>query len=87
MPPLSKEETAANAALRAFSLYGYQRMSMEDIAQGAGLSRAALYLRFRNKKDIFATLCVNITQQRVIGLRSQQMLIRLVARAVAPTSA
>lgn len=51
-----KEHSIAHAALRAFALYGYRRTSMEDIAQGAGMSRAALYLRFKNKEDIFRSL-------------------------------
>ena len=29
---------------------------MEDIAPGAGLSRSALYLHFRNKEDVFRSL-------------------------------
>ncbi len=40
------------AAFAAFCQYGYRRTSMEDIAQGAGMSRAALYLHYRNKEDI-----------------------------------
>jgi AcrR family transcriptional regulator len=51
-----KDLIIAQAALRAFALYGYRRASMEDIAQGAGMSRAALYLRFKNKEDIFRSL-------------------------------
>lgn len=44
------------AAFEAFSLYGFRRTSMEDIARGAGMSRAALYLHYRNKEDIFRSL-------------------------------
>ncbi|RUS59059.1 TetR family transcriptional regulator [Pseudorhodobacter sp. E13] len=51
-----KDLSITQAALRAFALYGYRRTSMEDIAQGAGMSRAALYLRFKNKEDIFRSL-------------------------------
>ncbi len=40
------------AALGLFARYGVRRTSMEDIAQEAGLSRAALYQYFRNKEDI-----------------------------------
>jgi AcrR family transcriptional regulator len=41
------------AAFDAFRMYGFRRTSMEDIARGAGMSRAALYLHFKNKDDIF----------------------------------
>ncbi|WP_136634929.1 TetR/AcrR family transcriptional regulator [Pseudooceanicola onchidii] len=47
-----KRARILNAALSVFSLYGYRRTSMEDIAKGAGMSRAALYQHFRNKEDI-----------------------------------
>ncbi len=44
------------AAFDAFCNYGFRRTAMEDIAQGAGMSRAALYLHYRNKEDIFRSL-------------------------------
>lgn len=44
------------AASDAFLAYGFRRVSMADIAEGAGMSRAALYLHFRNKEDIFASV-------------------------------
>lgn len=44
------------AAFDAFCLYGFRRTSMEDIAKGAGMSRAALYLHFKNKEDIFRSM-------------------------------
>ncbi|MGQ0564872.1 MAG: TetR/AcrR family transcriptional regulator [Gemmobacter sp.] len=56
-PPLSdREDTILDAAFHAFAGYGYRRVTMEDIAAGAGLSRTALYLHFRNKEDIFRSL-------------------------------
>jgi AcrR family transcriptional regulator len=44
------------AAQDCFLLYGFKRTSMDDIAQRAGMSRAALYLLFPNKEAIFRTL-------------------------------
>lgn len=44
------------AAFEAFARYGFRRTSMEDIAKGADMSRAALYLHFKNKNDIFRSL-------------------------------
>lgn len=44
------------AAFDAFCNYGFRRTAMEDIARGAGMSRAALYLHYRNKEDIFRSL-------------------------------
>jgi TetR/AcrR family transcriptional regulator len=42
-----------SAALNVFGRYGYQRTSMELIAQAAGISRPALYQHFSGKDDIF----------------------------------
>ena len=44
------------AGFETFAAYGYRRSSMEDIAKAAQMSRAALYLHFRNKADIFRSL-------------------------------
>lgn len=51
-----RQKAILKAAFEAFSSYGFRRTSMEDIARGAGMSRAALYLHYRNKEDIFRSL-------------------------------
>lgn len=51
-----RQQAILAAAFEAFRLYGFKRTSMEDIARGAGMSRAALYLHYRNKEDIFRSL-------------------------------
>jgi AcrR family transcriptional regulator len=49
----AKRTRILDAALLRISRYGFRRTSMEDIATEAGISRAALYLQFRNKEEIF----------------------------------
>lgn len=44
------------AAFGVFCQYGYRRTSMEDIARASGMSRAALYLHYKNKHDILRQL-------------------------------
>jgi AcrR family transcriptional regulator len=44
------------AAYAVFLQYGVRRASMQDIADRAGMSRAALYLHYKNKADIFEAL-------------------------------
>lgn len=51
-----KQQAILASAFDAFRQYGFKRTSMEDIAKGAGMSRAALYLHYRNKEDIFRSL-------------------------------
>ncbi|HEY8515526.1 MAG TPA: helix-turn-helix domain-containing protein [Candidatus Binatia bacterium] len=53
---IATPERILSAAFVRFSRYGFRRTSMEDIATEAGVSRAALYLQFRNKEEIFRRL-------------------------------
>jgi AcrR family transcriptional regulator len=55
-PQTATPERILAAALTRFSRYGFRRTSMEDIAAEAGVSRAALYLQFKNKEEIFRSL-------------------------------
>jgi len=58
-PPVpDRQDAILDAAFHAFATYGYRRTSMEDIARGAGMSRTALYLHYRNKEDIFRSLAM-----------------------------
>ncbi len=54
--PTEKQQAVLNAAMLVFARYGFKRSTMEDIAGAAGISRAALYLHYRNKEDIFRNL-------------------------------
>ncbi len=54
--PYGRSDAILNAAFQAFATYGFRRTSMDDIARGAGMSRSALYLHYRNKEDIFRSL-------------------------------
>ncbi len=56
-------ERILSAAFTLFGRYGYRRTSMEDIASEAGHSRAALYLQFRNKEDIFRDLARGLHEE------------------------
>lgn len=51
-----RRKAILKAAFEAFSAYGFRRTTMEDIARASGMSRAALYLHYRNKDDIFRSL-------------------------------
>src|ERR1700733_12541720 len=48
-----KKGKIVNAGKGLFLRYGYKRVSMNDIAEAAGISRPALYLVFKNKEEIF----------------------------------
>lgn len=65
-----KQQVILTAAMAAFAQYGFRRVSMDEIAKRAGMSRAALYLHFRNKEDIFAT-GVELYFEQVAGAMAQ----------------
>jgi AcrR family transcriptional regulator len=54
--PDDKARAVLSAAFETFLQFGVKRTAMQDIADRAGMSRAALYLHYRNKDDIFAAL-------------------------------
>lgn len=51
-----KQQAILEAASKSFAAYGFRKTSMDDIAKGAGMSRPAVYLHYRNKDDIFRSL-------------------------------
>ncbi len=56
------------AAKRVFSEKGFSKTTMEDIAQEAELSPGTLYLYFKNKDELYASLSLRILQYMNIRL-------------------
>lgn len=56
------------AAKRVFSLKGFTKATMEDIAKEAELSPGTLYLYFKNKDELYASLSLRILQYLLIRL-------------------
>ena len=56
------------AAKRVFVKKGYGRATMESIAKEAELSAGTLYLYFRNKSELWATLSLRVLQYLLIRL-------------------
>jgi AcrR family transcriptional regulator len=48
-----RRATILTASLDCFLKFGYAKTSLDDIAKSANLSRPLLYLKFRNKEEIF----------------------------------
>jgi len=56
------------AAKRVFSEKGYSKSTMEDIAREAELSPGTIYLYFKNKDELYASLSLRILQYLNIRL-------------------
>lgn len=52
------------AALYCFLTFGFAKTSMDDIAKRAGVSRPLIYLKFRNKDELFAAVFDYLTTGR-----------------------
>ena len=48
------------AAKRVFTQNGFEKSTMEDIAREAELSPGTLYLYFRSKDELYASLCLRM---------------------------
>jgi AcrR family transcriptional regulator len=51
-----KKTRILKAAYDCFLQYGYKKTTFVDIAKRAGISRASMYLYFRNKEDLYITM-------------------------------
>ncbi len=56
------------AAKRVFSIKNFNRATMEDIAKEAELSPGTIYLYFKNKEELFASLSLRILHYMSIRL-------------------
>jgi AcrR family transcriptional regulator len=54
--PDPKRTRILDGAMKVFLAYGYSRVTMDDIARAAEVSRPALYLLFKNKAEIYRAI-------------------------------
>jgi AcrR family transcriptional regulator len=52
----AREQRILDAAATLFTHYGYDKTTVSDIAQEAGVSKGAIYLHFESKDDLFEAL-------------------------------
>jgi AcrR family transcriptional regulator len=65
--PKARPDEVLDAALDLFARNGFAATRMDDIAKAAGLSKAAIYLYFASKDDVFKAL----VETRIVSLRSE----------------
>jgi TetR/AcrR family transcriptional regulator len=58
-----------DAAEKLFFSRGYENVTMDDIAKELEMSRAALYLSFKNKEDIYAAIAIRAS--KIVSLMFQ----------------
>lgn len=57
----SREAAVLAAAYSVFTRYGFERVTMDELAREAGVSRPLIYLKFKNKRDIYRALAAKMT--------------------------
>jgi len=60
-----KRQPILAAALEVFFKYGYKRVSMNEIAEAAGISRPGLYLHFSSKEEVFRAAILQFADGRI----------------------
>lgn len=69
-PSDPRVQAILQSAAAGFCDYGIRKTSMDDIARGAGMSRPALYLHFKNKNAILLTLVEQHYEQAIVGVKT-----------------
>jgi AcrR family transcriptional regulator len=67
----TKKGKILTAARLVFLRYGYKRVSMNEIAEAAGVSRPALYLVFKNKEELFAGVVLQWAEETLSAVKQE----------------
>jgi len=67
----SKEEHVLETAFNIFYKHGYNRVTVNEIAEAAGISRPALYLLFNSKEQIFNAAIKRNVEVLLADIRTQ----------------
>ena len=50
---MSKKDIVVEIARNLFSKYGYKKVSMDEVAKGAGVTKKTIYTYFKDKESMF----------------------------------
>jgi AcrR family transcriptional regulator len=68
---IKKRDAVLSAARNVFLRHGYKRVTMNDIAEAAGISRPALYLVFSSKEEIFKGVYEHFVKETLAEIESK----------------
>ena len=66
-----KHDAITRAASEMFLAEGFDRTSLDQIAQRAGVSKQTIYSHFADKEALFKAICAELTEKLTIPLRQQ----------------
>src|ERR687895_2337457 len=70
--PEPRVERVLDSAAELLVRWGYQRVTIDEIARHAGIGKGTVYLHFRTKEALFLTVLLR-THRRVAERRVQSM--------------
>ena len=70
LDPATRREQILDAANELFAERGYEEVTIDDIAQGAGVTRGLVHHYFGGRKDVFIGLLERVGAQREERLRA-----------------
>jgi len=65
----NKHDAITRAASEMFLAEGFERVSLDQIAQRAGVSKQTIYSHFADKEALFKAICTELTEKLTIPLR------------------
>jgi AcrR family transcriptional regulator len=68
---VKKRDKVLKAARATFLRYGFKRVTMNDIAEAAGISRPALYLVFNSKEEVFKGVYEHFVKETLAEIESK----------------
>ncbi|MGW5780913.1 TetR/AcrR family transcriptional regulator [Streptomyces sp. NPDC003863] len=69
LSPAERRAQLLDVAAQLFAALPYDEVRMEEVAERAGVSRALLYQHFPNKRDLFAALYQEVSEQLLAQTR------------------
>jgi TetR/AcrR family transcriptional repressor of mexJK operon len=66
---LNKHDAITQAASEMFLAEGFERVTLDQIAQRAGVSKQTIYSHFADKEALFKAICTELTERLTIPLR------------------
>jgi AcrR family transcriptional regulator len=63
----ARRQAVLAAAAAVFAKFGYQRATMAQVAEAAGVAKGSVYLSFASKEDLFYALFENLAKEATEG--------------------
>ena len=69
-PQISKRERIVESALKLFANESYQAVTMDRVAEAAGVAKGTLYLYFQSKEDLYLGILTDCMESMVLDYQA-----------------